>query len=778
MEERSVFAIDAEKRSVTRALRYALIVGVAVAGVVLGLLATASGNTQLFERHYPVLLWINVGIAVLLLVLVLELARRLVRRYRRGIFGTRLMARLAASFALMTVIPGLLIYIIAVQFLGRAVDSWFSVPVEKALTAGLNLSRAALDAQLSDLVFRARRVELELNDIPLAQLGPALTRAREQSGVDEALVLSQSGRVLAASSGRLSQLLPDVPAANQLQQANLTRQYAVVENVEAPEVLHAEGKPANAGERGLKLRVIRQMLQPNATEEPRFLQLVQAVSSRVADNAEAIQIGERDYQELSVSRQGLKKIFRVTLTLTLLLTLFSAVAAAFLLAGWLTGPLTMLAAGTQAVSEGDFRQVKDYTNRDELGMLTQSFNRMTRQLQEARHEVETNQRELEQANARLESVLTNMIAGVVAFDSQWRLVLANPGADQIVGQSCHRLAGASIEDIPVIGPQASEIRRGFAELAADDSANWQQQLTIDPKEGDTHARTLLMQGARLPSASEPGYLLVFEDVSTVVAAQRAVAWSEVAQRLAHEIKNPLTPIQLAAERIDFKLSPKLGAEDAELLHRNSRTIVNQVGAMKRMVDEFRDYARMPGASLEALELNALAAELLQLYGVVTTAKSGQGQAMVGTVEYRCDLAADLPCIQGDPTQLRQLMHNLLKNAREAAESLGDAEHQAVVQLSTEAARDSAGTLVGVRLRVRDNGPGFAASVLARAFEPYVTSKLKGTGLGLAIVRKIVDDHAAKIDIGNVTDASGQVLGAQVNILFTQLWQNSDETDVQ
>jgi PAS domain S-box-containing protein len=563
-----------------------------------------------------------------------------------------------------------------------------------------------------------------------------------------------------------------------LQQASLTRQYSAVETVEAPEALLPGAKPVSAGERGLKLRVIRQMLQTNATAEPRYLQLVQAVSSRVADNAEAIQIGERDYQELSVSRQGLKKIFRVTLTLTLLLTLFSAVAAAFLLAGWLTGPLTMLAAGTQAVSEGDFRPVKDYSNRDELGMLTQSFNRMTRQLQEARIEVESNQREMEQANARLQSVLTNMMAGVVAFDAQWRLMLANPGADQIVGQSCQHLAGASIEDIPVIGPQASEIRRGFAELDADDSANWQQQFTIETPGNNLHPRTLLMQGARLPSASEPGYLLVFEDVSTVVAAQRAVAWSEVAQRLAHEIKNPLTPIQLAAERIDFKLSPKLSVEDAELLHRNANTIVNQVGAMKRMVDEFRDYARMPGASLEALELNALAAELMQLYGVVPTSTPGLGQALVGAVEYRCELASDLPRIQGDATQLRQLMHNLLKNAREAAESLDDAQHQAVVQLSTEAARDSAGKLLGVRLRVRDNGPGFAANVLARAFEPYVTSKRRGTGLGLAIVRKIVDDHAAKIDVGNVVDASGQVLGAQVNILFTQLWQNSDETDVQ
>jgi PAS domain S-box-containing protein len=778
MEERSVFAIDAEKRSVTRALRYALIVGVAVAGVVLGLLATASGNTQLFERHYPVLLWVNVGIAALLLVLVLELGRRLVRRYRAGIFGTRLMARLAASFALMTVIPGLLIYVIAVQFLGRAVDSWFSVPVEKALSAGLNLSRAALDAQLNDLVFRARRVEAELAEVPVAQIGAALSRAREQAGVGEALILSHSGRVLAASSGQLSQLLPDVPAASQLQQASLTRQYAAVETVEAAEALLPGGTPMSVGERGLKLRVIRPILQADATVEPRYLQLVQAVSSRVADNAEAIQIGERDYQELSVSRQGLKKIFRVTLTLTLLLTLFSAVAAAFLLAGWLTGPLTMLAAGTQAVSEGDFRPVKDYSNRDELGMLTQSFNRMTRQLQEARIEVESNQREMEQANARLQSVLTNMMAGVVAFDAQWRLMLANPGADKIVGQSCQRLAGTSIEDIPVIGPQASEIRRGFAELDADDSAKWQQQFTIEAPGANAHPRTLLMQGARLPSASEPGYLLVFEDVSTVVAAQRAVAWSEVAQRLAHEIKNPLTPIQLAAERIDFKLSPKLSAEDAELLHRNSKTIVNQVGAMKRMVDEFRDYARMPGASLEALQLNALAAELMQLYGVMPTSTPGLGQAVVGAVEYRCELAPDLPRIQGDATQLRQLMHNLLKNAREAAESLEDSEHQAVVQLSTEAARDSAGKLVGVRLRVRDNGPGFPANVLARAFEPYVTSKRRGTGLGLAIVRKIVDDHAAKIDVGNVMNASGQVQGAQVNILFTQLWQNSDETDVQ
>jgi nitrogen fixation/metabolism regulation signal transduction histidine kinase len=744
VEERSVFAIDAEKRSVTRALRYALIIGVAIAGVVLGLLATASGNTRLFERHYNLLLWLNVAIAAGLLLLVIELGRRMVSRYRRGIFGTRLMARLAGSFALMTVIPGLLIYFIAVQFLGRAVDSWFSVPVESALTAGLNLSRAALDAQLNDVVFRARRMELELGDTPAIRLPEALARAREQAGVSEALIITQTGRVLASSANRLTQMLPDMPPTAALRQAALTRQFAGIEAAEPS----AGERPGS--ERNLKLRVVRQLLSSDA-QENRFLQVVQPVSSRVADNAEAIRVGERDYQELVVARQGLKKIFRVTLTLTLLLTLFSAVAAAFLLAGWLTGPLTMLAAGTRAVSEGDFRQVKDYRDRDELGVLTQSFNRMTRQLTEARQEVQTNQREMEQANARLQSVLANMMAGVLAFDAEWRLVLANPGADQIVGSSCQRLAGAMIDTIPVIGLLAQEVRRGFTQAAQDASGSWQKQFTLEAV-GDAQPRTLLMQGARLPSTQEPGYFLVFDDVSPVVSAQRTAAWHEVARRLAHEIKNPLTPIQLAAERLEFKLADKLPAEDAEFVRRNSRIIVNQVGAMKRMVDEFRDYARMPTAQLEPLDLNGLAGELVQLYG------SGLNAPVL---EFRAVLAPNLPRILGDATQLRQLIHNLLKNASEAVEN----RQPGLVVVRTEPAHGAHGEVIGVRLTVTDNGAGFAPGVLNRVFEPYVTTKNKGTGLGLAIVKRIVDDHGARIDVGTNLEAPS---GASVTVLFTQL----------
>ena len=238
----------------------------------------------------------------------------------------------------------------------------------------------------------------------------------------------------------------------------------------------------------------------------------------------------------------------------------------------------------------------------------------------------------------------------------------------------------------------------------------------------------------------------------MLSAQRAVAWAEVARRLAHEIKNPLTPIQLAAERMQLKLRDKLAGADAELLGKNTRTIVNQVQALKMMVDEFRDYARLPAARLEPLNLNALVEDVVSLYSASETH---------GAI--RLQLAPRLPAVLGDATQLRQVIHNLLKNAHEAAERRETPE----IGVSTEAPRLSDGA-AAVRLVVRDNGTGFTPAMLARVFEPYVTSKPRGTGLGLAIVKKIADEHDARIDMANWTDEEGRVGGAQVAILFTKL----------
>ena len=756
MENRPVQSLDRDRRAITRVLRAALIVSVAISVVLLVLLATASGNTRLFERHYPVLLWITIAVGGVIVALVFELFRRLVARYRRRLFGTRLMARMAGAFILMTVVPVVLVFVVAVQFVGRSIESWFDVPLERALDSGMSLARASLDAQLADLSQKASLMASELGDAGPAMLPAALSRIRGQLRVPDALVVTGGGRVVAASSSRLTQLLPELPPSEALRQARLTRHYARV-----------EGIGTGSGSNTLQMRVITAIDAPGQLlEETRFLQLVQAVPTALEDNADAVQQGYRDFQELSLARAGLKRIFRTTLTLTFLLTLFAAVAGAFLLAGWLVGPLAELAAATRSVAEGDFRQVKDYTGRDELGVLTRSFNEMTRQLQDARALVDRNQRELESAHAQLQSVLINLDAGVMVLDAQWRLMLANPGADRILGAELAVHLGDELAQLPRVGALADEIRAAFVEQAAAGSGSWQRQYVLtrasradEPAAGSVPAQTeqtLLARGSTL-SETRAGYVIVFDDISAVISAQRAVAWAEVARRLAHEITNPLTPIQLAAERTHLKLRDKLTGPDAELLEKNSRTIVNQVAALKAMVDEFRNYARLPAARLVPLNLNELVEDVLRLYS-----------ASANNAAIRLELGHPLEPVLGDATQLRQVVHNLLKNALEAAEKTERPE----IIVSTASLKMADGHQV-VRLRVRDNGSGFAPAMLARAFEPYVTSKARGTGHGLAIVRKIVDEHGARIDLVNRLDDAGQVLGAQVSILFTKLAKSVD-----
>jgi nitrogen fixation/metabolism regulation signal transduction histidine kinase len=763
MEALPVQPRDAEKRAITRALRVALIASVAVAVILLALLVTASGNTRLFEERYPLVLGLAGFVALMLLALVLELLRRLLTRYRRGLFGSRLMARMAGSFVLMTVLPVALVFLVAVQFVGRSIESWFDVPLERALDSGLSLARASLDAMLGDLSKKSRVMAAELAETSAIGWPSAIGRLREQSGAQEALVLTGSGGIVLASGGRFAQLVPDLPSAEALRQARLTRQYARVETVSDP------GAP------GLKLRVIVPLpAEGQRLEDSRYLQLVQPVPTALAENAEAVQQGYRDFQQLSLSRVGLKRIFRITLTLTFLLTVFAAVAGAFLLAGWLTGPLSELAAATRSVAEGDFRPVKDYAGRDELGVLTRSFNAMTRQLQEARSLAQHQQHELERVNARLGSVLANLDAGVMVLDVELRLSLANPGADRILEADLSQLLGQPLAALPGMGAYADDIRAAFNEQAAAGDARWQRQFVLgadappaggegaggraDP--GRAPGKTLLARGSRLPG--EPvGYVIVFDDVSGVIAAQRALAWAEVARRLAHEIKNPLTPIQLAAERMAFKLGDRLPPADAELLAKNTQTIVNQVQALKTLVDEFRDYARLPAAQLAPLQLNDLLDDLLRLYAI--------GEAGVAI---RARLAADAPVVMGDATQLRQVFHNLIKNAQEAGdkttrEAASGAAEAGPIEVSTERVALADGS-PALRASVRDHGGGFAPGMLARVFEPYVTSKPRGTGLGLAIVKKIVEEHGARIDVGNWADESGRVAGAQVAILFTKL----------
>ena len=698
------------------------------------------------------------------------------------------MMRFTIAFALMGVLPGVLIYIVSTQFLSRSIESWFDVRVERALDSGLTLGRAALDNLKDDVSAKARSWALELSEAPPSAQLLQLNRLREQGGIQDALLITSSGQLLGSSGSQLGELIPEVPSAAELRQARARLIFATIEGeagaiepryglrarVIVPIPAVAPFRPADASSTaapGLQDElksgrgsIFGSMVPP---AEVRLLQLIQPVPQSIAANAEALQNGYREYQELSLSRQGLQTIYGLTLTLTLLLSIFAAIASSVLLAGSMTAPLLQVAEGTKAVAEGDYRQVREFPGNDELNLLTQSFNAMTRQLTDARDQVQTKQREVENAKTYLERVLANLSAGVIVLDKDFRLVTANHGASRILGHLLLQQADQPLHDIDAA--LATALSTAFADhaLTASPKDSWQQQVEVkrasSAEKSNIMAKgsapgeplMLLTRGSRLPLDNGLGYVVVFDDITQIISAQRALAWGEVARRLAHEIKNPLTPIQLAAERLQMKLIEKLSVPDADVLKRGTSIIVNQVAAMKRMVDDFRDYARVPPARLSPLALNTLVEEVASLYGA---------EIQGGAIEL--SLPSGLPMIEGDATQLRQVIHNLVTNAQDAL--LGQTDARIWVRTELVEIEEANTKARAVRLAVEDNGPGFPSNILRRAFEPYVTSKSSGTGLGLAMVKKIVDEHGARIEIVNRNSAAGRESGAVVTIVFRRL----------
>ena len=690
-------------------MNIALPIIAALGAILLFLLASASADTDLFARHYPLLLGVNATAAVALAVLVTIQLRRLRREYRQRVFGSRLKYRLVLILAMMAVLPGVLIYGVSMQFAVRSIDSWFDVRVDRALEGGLALGRNVLESLEAELAGKARGLAFDLSDAPGA--GPAqLHRLREQAGVRTATLLSGTGNVLANSSDQMGDLLPSLPSPVQLRQARQSRG-----------VTSIEGDAPN----GLMLRALVPVSSRELGGETRVLQLLQPVPAAIASSAESVEAAYRDYQQLQLARSGLKRIYTVTLTFTLLVALFAATALAVYLAERMARPLLVLAEGTQAVAAGDFRPLVAPKTRNELGVLTRSFNEMTRQLDEARSEAERHQ-------AYLESVLANLSAGVLAFDAEFRLQASNRGADTILKDDLVKLGDRPLPEWDRHGALASAIMEGFR----DHGTQWQRQLEFEG--ADDVPKTLLLRGSTLPEVGGGGYVAVFDDISQLISAQRSIAWGEVARRLAHEIKNPLTPIQLSAERLELKLSDRLDDAGRTMLKRSIGTIVNQVEAMKHMVNDFRDYARTPPPILAPLDANALVRELLQLYEADAT------------VKVDADLAANLPPAMADGSQLRQVLHNLIKNAREALVEHPPAQGEPGITVVTR------GEDKRVVLSVIDNGPGFGAQLLTRACEPYVTTKVKGTGLGLAIVKKIVDEHKGDILLANREGGGAEV----------------------
>ncbi|MDL2058806.1 ATP-binding protein [Mesosutterella sp. AGMB02718] len=723
-------------------------------------LAMASSNSDLLDRYFRPLMILNVIVAGALVAVTIWMFTNLFWQWRRHRFGSQMTTRLALQIAAIAILPCLLLFAISSRFIGRSIDSWFNVRVETALDSGVNLSRAAVSGFQKQTSERAALLGDALMDIPQIEWEESLPRLKDRYGLSNVLIVSSRGEILTTSLSDSSQKI-QVPSSETLSVADAKGVYSsLLENPGEPsgdqdiQVLAAapitdRDFPSSfewGGELGLTpgqhegdFKNLRKTAYFLVTQEP--------LPQELATNIGSVTNGYRDYQELVLSRQGLRKLFTLSLTVSLLLAALGALVAAIAFTQIMMEPLRQLARGTRKVAGGNLSPIQEFAGHNEINVLTQSFNNMIGQLAEAQKKVLARTEELEQTGHFLQSVLSNLSSGVVVVDSGLHVLTANEGAVKILGPEVAR-AGISLEETaPKI---ASFLKEPSLELThpLDENTSRRREIEID-RIGSQTPMTLFVRASRLHLSGypKPGFVLVIDDMTQVISGQRAIAWGEVARRLAHEIKNPLTPIQLAAERLEMKLAGKLTEKDSQLLSRSVSTIVTQVSAMKQMVDDFRNYAKLPPAVLQPTDLNQLVEEVVNLY-------TQAGKPVSSRLE------ENLPCILADEAQLRQVFHNLISNSLDAMSGKPDGK----VVIATESIHDG-GQPVAVLLSVTDNGTGFSPAILHKSFEPYVTTKATGTGLGLPMVKKIVDEHKAEIKIRNLQNDRGEVLGAQVSIIF-------------
>ena len=735
-------------------LAISLLVGIGL--ILIFLLVQATNNRLLYERYYARLFVVNVVVAAVLALVIIWGIYRLWLRLKRGKFGSHLLIKLAAIFGLVGVLPGLLIYVVSYQFVSRSIESWFDVKVEGALESGLTLARASLETQARDFGNQLRLASASLEEVPDALVAVPLDQLRSQLGATDVNLWSGAGRLIAGAGQSRFQIAPDRPSAQMLRQLRAQGVATQLEGVD--EEGGVAGKDASPPR--IRALVPVRARSIGLTGEPRLLQAVQPLPTALVSHALAVQEANREYQERALGRDGLRRMYIGTLTLALFLSVFGAVLLAAVLGKQLATPLLMLADGMRQVAAGDLRPKVVLRGRDELVGLTRSFADMTQQLADARASVNSSMRAVEAARAGLQTILDNLTAGVIVLDHAGVIQSSNPGATRILRAPMAASSGRSLAALPGLEAFADEVQAQFAAFEGERSEHgldhWQKSFELYGHAAGgmpSDAVSLVARGAALPDGQR---LLVFDDISEIVSAQRAQAWGEVARRLAHEIKNPLTPIQLSAERLEHKLADKLQGADRALLAKSVHTIVEQVDAMQRLVNEFRDYARLPTAELRRIDINTLVAEVLHLYG-----GAGDDGRHGADAPVRFEADEQCPPILGDAQQLRQVIHNLVQNALDASEGVapkgaGDASVLVRTQWQEPVQR--------VRLSVIDHGHGFPDAILKRAFEPYVTTKAKGTGLGLAMVKKIAEEHGARVDLSNrVVD--GRIVGAQVSLSF-------------
>jgi len=690
--------------------------------VSLHFMSSAVQNTEELSRIFiPLLLFTMFGLLVLVLLVVVNVVQ-LVKRYRGQAAGSRLTLRMVVIFVALALVPVTVVYFYSQQFLMHGIDNWFDVKIDQAMEDALDLSKASLDLHRRERLRTTNRIMSDLDELSVAGLTISLEEMRDRYGASELTLMDKSGVVITSSNADPSILVPDTPDMSILQQVVDGSGYIGL---------------APMGELSqLRIRVV-----VSDVVRPMILQAMYPTSDSISELSEKVRQAYTHYKELAYLRESLKSTFTLALALVLLFSLFSAIWAAFFTARRLVAPVADIAEGTKAVADGDYSgQLQVPQHKDEISTLVTSFNTMTQRIAQARDVAESSQRQVESQRAYLETVLGNLSSGVMTFDPDGNLRTANRAASEILQVDVGNMLG---ERLQALAGQSQKMQQ-FVDLLqqplSEKGQDWHSEITLYGSEGRQvlHCHSTPLAG--LGDDNKSSHVLVFDDITTLIKAQRDSAWGEVARRLAHEIKNPLTPIQLAAERLRHKYLRKMDPDDASVLDRSTHTIVQQVEAMKEMVNAFSDYARPPKMNPQPLILDQLVSEVLELYR----------QAVTG-VELSTDLGSEQAQIEADPVRMRQVVHNLVKNAQEAVLENGGG----MVEVNT--CQKFEADCQFVEFQISDNGPGFNAQNLTNLFEPYVTTKTKGTGLGLAIVKKIIEEHGGMIWAENSSEGGGRVV---------------------
>ncbi len=670
----------------------------------LQLMSSATQESSHLSEMYTSLLLINALGSVVLLGLIGANAYSLVRQLKKRAAGSRLTTRMVMLFVLLSLAPAAIVFYFSMQFLHQGIDSWFNVEIDRAMEDALELSQASLDQRMRWHLNQTQEIAEKLRNKSETLAALELDKLRGVAGAIEITLFSQDGRIVASSSINPGDLLPSLPVDRVLLQLSQGMDYIGLESVYG-------GKMMIQGVVQIK------------SEQPQFLQVLYPVPVRIADLADSVEFAFVRYQEMTFLRDSLKLSFSLALSLVLLLSLFAAIWVAFISIRHIVAPVKELVKGTQAVAAGHYEQQLPVMSQDDLGFLVESFNQMATRISQARDEAKASSFEIESQRAYLETILANLTSGVISFDANYKIRTANQAANRILHVQVGRFSGKTLFDLSIGRPDLSGLVNSIQQLLKEAEDVWQQRIAYL---GTSGRQELLWRGTPLYSSEgyRIGSVVVFDDVTDLIQAQKNAAWGEVARRLAHEIKNPLTPIQLSAERMQHKLSGAIDPEYANILERSTRTIVQQVEAMKKMVDDFSEYAKPTKKQTEDIDLSALIQEVLTLY-------SSQNR-----VKFKTFFAPDVPRINADPVSIRQILHNLIKNALEAIAFVGE------ISIKLDSTRKNNAEFV--EIAVYDDGPGICSEQIEKIFDPYVTNKDKGTGLGLAIVKKIIEEYGGVI----------------------------------